>query len=61
MVTLYHNTTDAVAGGDPDASALILCDTTDGVVAESVVFCYVVEVVRLWVQHVDALARTYPY
>ena len=61
VVTLNHNTTDTIAGGHPDASALVLGYTTDGVVAESVVFRDIVELVRFWVQYVDALARTYPY
>ena len=61
MIALHHNTANAIAGRYPHASALVLGNTADRVVAQSVVFRDVVKLVRFRIQHVDALARTYPY
>ena len=60
VVTLYNHTTDTIAGRNPDAMVLVFCNTTDGVVAESVFLCDIAQLVVVGVEDVDTLTRAYP-
>ena len=60
MVTLDDDTRHTLAGGDPDVMVLILGNTANIVVAESLLFCQVVDVIGLKVQDVQTLTCSHP-
>ena len=60
MVSLDDDTADATARGDPDIMVLILSDTADIVIAESLFLRQVVQGVVLHVEDIQSLTRTDP-
>ena len=60
MVTLYHDAADATASRYPDIVVLILGDTADVIVAETLLFGQIVQVIVLKVQNVQTFAGTDP-
>ena len=60
MVTLHHDTADTTAGGYPHVVVLILGDTTDIIVAETLFLCQIVQTVVLEVENVQTFSGTNP-
>ena len=60
VVTLYNDTTDTAAGGYPDVMVLVLCNTADIVVAQTLFLRQIVQRVVLEVQDIQSLARSNP-
>ena len=60
MVTLYDDTTDTIAGGNPDAMVLVLGNTANGVVAESVFFRDIAQLVIIGIKNIDTFTSTNP-
>ena len=61
VVALYHNTAHTAACRYPYAVILVLSNTADVVVTQSLFLCEVVKLVGLKVQNIQSLARSYPY
>ena len=61
MVTLDDHTADTIAGRYPDVVVLVLGNTADRVIAESVFFCQLADFVIDQIEDVDAFARSNPY
>ena len=60
MVTLYDDTAHSAAGGYPDIVVLILCYTTDVIIAQSLFLSQVVQRVVFKIQNVQTFTRAYP-